>query len=112
MKLFAVKFRRILEVLCLQSLQKVLGAFSPFMCLKISHFLRSSNAFRKFSPCEIYKKVLGALSRFLRPQTKLFAVKFRRIAFLHASFVKKLWRIFSIFASKDEAVCLEVQTDF
>jgi len=28
---------------------------------------------------QVYKKVLGAISRFMRPKMKLFAVKFRRI---------------------------------
>jgi len=49
------------------------------MCPKRSGLLLSSDAFWKLSPCQLDKKVLGAFSRFLRPKTKLFAVKFRRM---------------------------------
>jgi len=35
--------------------------------------------FGSFRLARFVKKVLGAFSRFLRPKTKLFAVKFRRI---------------------------------
>ena len=108
------KFRRSLEILCLQVYKKVLGAISRFMRPKMKLLLLSSDAMWKFSPDEDYgknfgrifttyvyrteavscevqthfggfhlaryiTKVLGALSRFLRPQTKLFAMKFRRI---------------------------------
>ena len=97
---------------------------------------------------QVYKKVLGAISRFMRPKMKLFAVKFRRIlevfawwglwskfwAHFHDLCVQK-WscflrsadtfqrfspcevynkssvRIITIFASTNEAVCHEVQTD-
>ena len=52
------KFRRSLEILCLQ----------------------------------VYKKVLGAISRFMRPKMKLFAVKFRRILEVFAWW--SLWRKF------------------
>jgi len=37
-KLFALKFRRILEVLCLQVLQKVLGAIPRFVRPKMKLF--------------------------------------------------------------------------
>jgi len=149
-KLFAVKFRRILEVLCLQGLQiKLWAHFHDLSVKKWSCFLRSSDGFQKFSPCEVYKKVLGALSRLLRPKTKLFAAKFRRIlevlclqglhwkfwAQFHGLCVQRrsclpwssdaFWkffackfgrkgsgRIFTIFASKNEAVCREIQTHF
>jgi len=109
----------------------------------------SSDAFLKLSPCQLDKKVLGAFSRFLRPKTKLFAVKFRRIleviclqglqkkvpgamsrymfpkmklvpVKLAASWSCRLFKvytkssgsIFLIFASKNEAVYCEVQTQF
>jgi len=114
-KLFAVKLRRILEVLCLQDLQKRLWVQFHNLCLqKRSCLMWNSDAFWKFSACKFYRKssgrnsticasknkavccevqtyfgsslpprftekVLGAIPRFVRPKTKLFAVKFRRI---------------------------------
>jgi len=218
--MFAVKFRRNLEVLCLKGLQKkVLGAISRSLCPKTKRFavkfrrildvfalhasykmfwahfhdiciqkrsclLWSSDEFWKFSGCRFYrkssghnfsiyaskneavccevqmhfgsfrfsrvmKKILGAFSRFVRLETKLFAVKFRRIskvlrlqdlqkkfwAQFHDLCVQKwssllwssdaFWKFstcefyrrssghnFSIYASKNEAVCCEVQTHF
>jgi len=80
-KLFAVKFRRIFDVLYLQGLQKeVLGGMSGCMC----------------------------------PKTKRFAVKFRHIleVFALESYRKSSRSIFLIFASKNEAVCCEVQMYF
>jgi len=46
---------------------------------KRSGLLLSSDDFWKLSPCQLDKKVLSAFSPFLRPKTKLFAVKFRCI---------------------------------
>ena len=60
MKLFAVEFRPILEVLCLQGLHKKFWAHFYDSCVqKWSCFLRSSDAFRKFSPCEVYNESSG-----------------------------------------------------
>jgi len=58
---------------------KVLGEISQFMCSKPSCLLWRSDAFWKFSTCKLYTHFLGAFACFLRPKTKLFAVKFRRI---------------------------------
>jgi len=44
-----------------------------------SGLLLISDAFQKLSPCQLDKNVLGAFSQFLRPKTKVFAVKFRCI---------------------------------
>jgi len=54
-----------------------------------THFGRSRLA-------RFVKKGLGAFSRFLRPKTKLFAVKFRRIleVLCLASFIEKFWAQF------------------
>ena len=93
-KVFAVEFRRILEVLCLQGLQKKLCAHIRDLCVQIwSCFLWNSDAFRKFSPCEVCKKVLGALSQRLRPKTKLLSLEFRRILEVHCLQVlqKSFW---------------------
>jgi len=80
-KLFAVKFRRILEVLCLQVLKKKFWAQFHDLCVqKLSCLLWSSGAFWKFSACEFYRKSCGRNS--------------------------------TICASKNEAVCCEVQTHF
>ena len=115
MKLFAVKFWRILEVLCLQVLQKKLWVQFHDLCAQNrSCLLWNWDAFWRFSACKICRKgcgcnstiyvskneavwcgiqmhsgssllasftgkALGAIPRFVRPKTKLFAVKFRRI---------------------------------
>jgi len=114
-KLFAVKFRRIPEALCLQVLKKKLWAQFHDLCVqKRSCFPWNSDAFWKFSACKIYRKssgrnsticatkneaicreiqthsgrslparftekVVGAIPPFVRPKTKLFVVKNRRI---------------------------------
>ena len=80
MKLFAVKFRRISKVFCLQGLQEKLWVQLHDLCVqKCSGLLWSSDAFWKFLRCKLYKKVVGAFSRFMRRKMKLFAVEVRRI---------------------------------
>jgi len=62
-KLFAVKFRRISKVFCLQGLQKKLRAQFHDLCVqKRSCLLWSSDAFWKFSACEFYRKSSGGNS--------------------------------------------------
>jgi len=57
---------------------------------------------------------MGALSRFMCPKTKLFAGS--PDAFMKFSTFKVYKKIsgciFTIFASKNEAVCCKIQTDF
>jgi len=78
-KLFAVKFRRILEVLCLQGLQRKLCTNFHDLCTPKRRFLLwSSHTFWKFSACKVYRKSYG--------------------------------HIITIYASKNETVCCEVQT--
>jgi len=61
-KLFAVKFRRILEVLWLQVLQKKFWAQFLDLCIqKRGGLLRSSDAFWKFSLFEGYEKNSGRI---------------------------------------------------
>ena len=81
---------------------------------KWSGLLWSSDALWKFSPFKLYKKSSGAFTRFMRPKTKQFAVKFRLILeVLCLQVLKKmLWRNSTICAPKNEAVCLEIQTHF
>ena len=150
MTLYAATFRRISEVLSVQALWRKLWVhFHDFCVQKRSCFLWSWDAFWTFSPCKLYKTFLGAFSRFLCPQTKLFAVKFSRILeVLRLQGLRKkfctnfhdlcaakrrclLWsshtfckfsackvyrksygRIITIYASKNEVVCCEVQTHF
>jgi len=79
-KLFAVKFRRILNVLCLQVYRKgsghnftICASRNEAICPEIqTHFGSSPLA-------SLTEKVLGAITQFVRPKMKLFAVKFRRI---------------------------------
>ena len=123
-KLFSLEFRRILEVLCLQILQKRFWAHIHDFCVQTWSCLPwSSDAMWKFSFarcikssghfCKIYaskneavcrdvqthfgsspqssvtKRFVGAISQFMRPKTKLFAVKFRRI--LEVFSMQALW---------------------
>ena len=80
-KLFAVKFRHILEVFTLWGLYKKLWVHYHHSCVqKRSCLLWRSDGFWKFSLRMLYKKVLSKISRFMCPKTKLFAVKFRYIS--------------------------------
>jgi len=80
MKLVAVKFRCILEVLCLQVLKKKCGRNSTICASKneavCSEVQMQCGSFRFAS---FVKRVVGAFSRFVHSKTKLFAVRFRRI---------------------------------
>jgi len=70
--------------------------------------------FASFRLMRFMKKVLGALSRFLRPNTELFAVTLRHISKvlrLQGS-QKNSGRIFTIYVSENEAVCSEIETHF
>jgi len=70
--------------------------------------------FGSFRLTRFTEKVLAAFSRFVRPKPKLFAVKFRRILTFSPGmlYIKCSGRIFTICASKNEAICCEVQTHF
>jgi len=73
-------FRRILEVLTLQLKNKCSGRIFKIFVSKnegISHEVQMH--FGSYLPASFSEKVLGAISRFVRPKTKQFAVKFRRI---------------------------------
>jgi len=111
-KLFLAKFRRNLEVSpCDIYKNKFIGHYHDFCVQKRSSLPWSSDGFWKFSPCKLYKKVMRAI---MRPKTKLLAVKFRRISDVLRlqGLQKSCGRIFTIYASKNEAVCCEVQTHF
>ena len=112
MKLFAVEFRRILEALRLQVLEKKLWPqFLEFCVQKQSCLQWNSDAFQKSLPARFTEKVVGAISRCVCPKMKLFAVKFRRIleVFAFQALWKKLWVHFPDLCIQNEAVCCEVQ---
>jgi len=85
--------------------------FLDFCVQNQRYFPWSSTHFGSSLPALFTEKVLGAISRVVHPKTKRFAVKFRRILeVLPCNVYKKSsGRIFSIFASKSEAVCRWVQ---
>ena len=115
MKLFAAKFRRILEVLRMQGLQKVSGRiFWIFPSKNYAVCCEVQVHFRSSLPARFTKRFLGAFSRLMRLKTKMSAVKFRQIlkVFSMQTLWKISWRNFMINASKNEAVCREVQTHF
>jgi len=115
MKLFAAKFRRILEVLRMQGLQKVSGRiFWIFASKNYAVCCEVQVHFRSSLPARFTKRFLGAFSRLMRLKTKMSAVKFRQIlkVFSMQTLWKSSWHNFTINASKNEAVCREVQTHF
>jgi len=74
------KFRCILEVLRLQELQKkFLVQFHDLCVQKRSCFLWSADAFRKFSPYEVYEKSSGCIFTIYASKNKA-VFKFRRIS--------------------------------
>jgi len=78
-KMLAVKFRRISEVLRLQGLQKFSGRIFTIYASKNEAVCREVQTHFGSSLPARFPEVLGALSRFMRPKMKLFAVKFRGI---------------------------------
>jgi len=151
-KLFAVKFRCILEVFAWRVLwRKFWAHFHDLYVQKWSCFLLSSDAFRRFSPCVVYNRSSGCIMTITifasTNEAVCHEVQTDFGSFLRASFIKKLWvhffdfsvqkwsylllssdaiwklwlcqvyeesfgRIFMIYASKNEAVCCEVQMYF
>ena len=108
-------FGRIIEVFTLQVKKKFWAHFLDYCVQKHSCLLWSSDAFWKFFACKVYKKKLWA-------QCHDICVEKRRY-FLWSSdtswkfspckvYTKSSGSIFWTFASKNEAVCREVQTQF
>ena len=80
MKLFAVKFRQILEVFSMQALSKRYGRIFSINASKNGTVCREFQThFESPLPARFAEKVHSAISRFMRPKTKLFAVKFQGI---------------------------------
>ena len=112
-KLFAIKFRHILEFFACKICRKSCGGNSTICASKNEAVCcEFQTQFGSFRLASFVKKVLGAFSQFMCPKTKLFAVKFRRI--LEFLALQGLWKelrcIITICASKNEAVCRDVQT--
>jgi len=75
-----VKFRRSLELLRLQVLQKKFWAHFHDLCIKNEAvYCEVQPNFGSSLRARFTEKVLGAITRFMRPKTKLFSVKFRRM---------------------------------
>ena len=99
-KLYAVKLRRILEVFALRGLWRKFWAHFHDLCVqKWSCFLRSSDAFWKFSPCEVYKRSSGRIITIYVSKNEAFCREAQTHfgSFLRASFVKKIMGAFSQF---------------
>ena len=104
MKLFAVKFRRILEVLRLQGLRKKFCIDFHDLCAPKQRCLlwSSYTFFLQSLTVRFTEKVMGTLSQFMRPKTKPFAAKFRRtLEVLHLQGLQK-----KILGSFSRFVCL------
>ena len=123
MKRFAVKFRRILEFSPFKLYKKRSGCIFPIYASKNEVVCRGVQTcalpifqthFGRSLPASFTEKVLGTISRFVRPETKLFEVSSDTFWKLSACkfYRKSSGHNFSICASKNEAVCYEVQTHF
>ena len=79
---------------------------------KFSAYATDSDAFWKFSTCEFYKTILGAIPRFVRPKTKLFAVKLGRIleVLCLQDLQKRLWVQFHALCAQKQS-CLPWNSD-
>jgi len=114
-KLFPVKFKRIFEVLRLQGLQKSSGRIfticasknEAVSCEVQTHFGSSLSA-------SFAENVLGAFSQFMRPKTKLFAVKFRYIldVFTLRGLYKKFWAHYHHFCVQKRSCLLLISDAF
>ena len=114
-QLFAVKFRRILDVFSMQALWKsswrnfTINASKNVTCLPWS-----SDAFWKISACKVYRKSYGWNLTIYASKNECVCCKVQAHfgSFLRAGFIKQFWVHFHVFASKNGAVCREIQTHF
>jgi len=105
MKLFVFKFICILDVLRLQGLQKnFLAHFHDYVSKNEAVFREVQTHLGSFWPARFAERILDAITRFMRPNAELFAVKFRRIlgTFRLARFVNKVLVVFSL-------VCVQIR---
>ena len=113
MKLFADKFRRILEVFAWWGLWRKFWAHFHNLCVqKWSCFLRSSEACQKFSPCKVYNESSGCIITIFASMNEVVRREVQTDfgSFLCASFIQKFWAHYLDFLN--EAVCCWVQTHF
>jgi len=98
-KLLAVKSRRIFEVFTLQVKKGSRRIFSIFASKNEGISREVQTHFGSTLPASFTEKVLGAISRVVRPKTKQFAVKFKRILKSSAlqDLQKKFWTHFRDF---------------
>ena len=91
--------------------EKLWAHFHDLCARKRRYFLWSSDVFWRFSAYKVYKKYLGALSRFVCPKTKMFAMKFRCIleVLRLQGLQKNFGRTFKICVSKNEDVCHDMK---
>ena len=104
-----------MEVICLQDLQKRLWAQFQDLCVQNKAvFCEVQTHFGSSLPPRFTEKVLGAIPRFFRRRTKLFAVKFTRILKVLCLRVlrKSCGRNSTIFVLKNEVVGCEIQAHF
>jgi len=114
-KLFAVEFRRILEIFPFDVYKESSGRIITIFASKNGAVCREVQTQFESSPNSGFtKRFLGAFSPFLRPKTKLFAVKFRRIfeVLRIQGLQKDFWAHFHHFCVQKRRVCREIQTDF
>ena len=111
-----MKFRRILDVLGLQVLQKRFWAQFHEMCVqKLSCLRWSSDAFWKSFTCKFYSKSSGHNFSICASKNEAVCCEVQTHfgGFHFSSFIKKSsGRIFPIYASKNKAVCREIQMHF
>ena len=94
MKLFVIYFRRILDVLLIQGLQKSFWAqFHDFCVQKRSCLLLSSGAFQKFSACKVYRRSYGRIFTIYASKNEVASCEVQtHFGSLHlARFIKKFW---------------------
>jgi len=84
------------------------------LCVQKWSYLLSSDAFWKFSLCEIYNKFSGRIITISQPQTKPFIHEVQTDfgSFLQASFIIKLWAHFLDFCVQKWSCLLLIQTHF
>jgi len=92
MKLFAVKFRHILDIFTWWGLRRKFWAhFHDFCIQKWSCFLQSSDAFRRFPPCEVNNRISGRIITIFAYTNKAVCHEVQTDfgSFLRTSFIEK-----------------------
>jgi len=113
-KLFAVKFRRILEVLCLQVLKKVLDAIPWFLRPKMMLFVVKFRRILEVLCLQVWSKSSGRNSTICMSKNKAVCpeIQMHFGSSLPASFAESSGCNSMICASKNETVCCEIEMHF